>query len=827
MASTTEISDEARRALEELTIAIRGAAAAEDEIAKNAFGVFKKASEKFATEMKSNGLVFDQTSKKWVSAREREMELLSASMRTKYEEIQAGRKKILEDVQRDTLFKKELQSLGYKLDIDGKLLKTTIELTKEQQKIIKEIKGQEESLAKVKKMQTDLVQALKDGVKNVAGSMGRFTLGLAQGDSSFKSLNGMIDAVGGAMAGIARSIPIIGGFFEAAAKAATEAAKTVVDLLERQLKGFQELSNAGGLVADGMTGLGRQFKNSGMTFNGFIKVVKENAGALAAYGNTVGGGAEKFALAVGTMTKESDSQLRKLGLTADEIGAAAAQYLNMEIRLGRGRAMSQEQLRQGTINYVKELDALAKVTGLSREDAQKQRDELLADSRYRAARNQMTESGAKALDAFIMQLKDPEMKRGFMDLASGAVSTEAASKLVTSLGPEAMDMVDKLKAAKPETIAKTFDDVNIQFQDRAKQFMTSFGDVAKFLDPSVLGNFASFADVAGGKYRTSMEEAIKTQKAQIESTDDLTKKTTEAQKNMEKLSVKMFEVFEKALPKSAKAIEKFTDALISAIDNLTASETTAAPPAGAGGGQRGRGAPVKAAEGSIATTTADLKKRGLRVKEGDVQSEGAGIHPNLLNLAEKIQNEIPGFNYFSSFNDQYHAMDNNSMHSRGLALDFVLQREPNEDEAARIKAKLKELGASHVIDEYHDPTSRSTGGHFHVNVGAGMQQADTGGFFKAKSAFPAILHPNELVLNADQITQLQKTLSQVEKRDVSESPLGNFMSSSSGMSDTAVRDVLNMQSNLIDTLVSKLDNIESRLSRSNDIQENILNYTMV
>ena len=64
---------------------------------------------------------------------------------------------------------------------------------------------------------------------------------------------------------------------------------------------------------------------------------------------------------------------------------------------------------------------------------------------------------------------------------------------------------------------------------------------------------------------------------------------------------------------------------------------------------------------------------GLVLKKGDVQKEGAYINPKLIELARKIQAELPGFAYFSSFNDNFH-QDRVSNHNKGLALDFVLSQ---------------------------------------------------------------------------------------------------------------------------------------------------------
>ena len=56
---------------------------------------------------------------------------------------------------------------------------------------------------------------------------------------------------------------------------------------------------------------------------------------------------------------------------------------------------------------------------------------------------------------------------------------------------------------------------------------------------------------------------------------------------------------------------------------------------------------------------------------------------------------------------------------------------------------LKALGAEYILDEYHNPSSGSTGGHFHVEI----PKARMGGIFDGPdSGYPAILHNREAVI---------------------------------------------------------------------------------
>jgi len=131
------------------------------------------------------------------------------------------------------------------------------------------------------------------------------------------------------------------------------------------------------------------------------------------------------------------------------------------------------------------------------------------------------------------------------------------------------------------------------------------------------------------------------------------------------------------------------------------------------------------AQGMQTARQDDLKKLGLNVKEGDVQAEGAGISPKLIEMARQIQGGVPGFNYFSAFNDKFHQEKApSSQHAKGLAVDFTVAQPPSVEDGKAITDWLKGLGASLAIDEYNNPSSKSTAGHFHAQI-PGFEEGGT------------------------------------------------------------------------------------------------------
>lgn len=163
-------------------------------------------------------------------------------------------------------------------------------------------------------------------------------------------------------------------------------------------------------------------------------------------------------------------------------------------------------------------------------------------------------------------------------------------------------------------------------------------------------------------------------------------------------------------------------AVLESTSNLNTNSTGSgsAPKSGSSGlGLKAPSAPSAgggaAAGGSMSQN--DLAGLGLKIKAGDVQAEGAGISPKIIQMAEQVQASMPNFAYFSGFNDKFHQEKSpSSSHTKGNAMDFALSKAPSPEEGQEIVNWLKSMGASVAIDEYNNPSSKATAGHIHAQI---------------------------------------------------------------------------------------------------------------
>lgn len=279
----------------------------------------------------------------------------------------------------------------------------------------------------------------------------------------------------------------------------------------------------------------------------------------------------------------------------------------------------------------------------------------------------------------------------------------------------------------------------------------------------------SDSDAADKKLLDQMDatEALKKNLATIAKTNDksaeTTAKITELKKQIVESEQKELILNKEAKLASAKKLEAAAEqANANRAARGQASTSTATPtaPAGGGGGASSKSAPSPAA---VPTSVDQLKDAGLTVKQGDVQKEGAVINPKTIELAKNIQASMKGFGYFSGFNDKFHNEKSpTSEHTKGNALDFVMQKAPSKEEGAEIVGMLKSMGASFVIDEYNNPSSKATAGHIHAAVPG---YADGGIAETPQLAFVAEKGPEAMIPLVDGAIPIKLDLKQSQPAD--------------------------------------------------------------
>ena len=339
-----------------------------------------------------------------------------------------------------------------------------------------------------------------------------------KGASAFnKSIDDMSDAAQIAAVGLSLLIP--GGPLMKAAvagitylatsamKAGAELTKTANEQSDTLYNAFQKLSKAGAAGSDGMTGVFGDIQKLGLgiqDLDGYISLINDSSRDLALFGGSVTSGRKAFA-DMNSEMKPFTEQLYNAGLNQEDIAKGAMSYLKIQTQLGAAQTQTTKQLADGAKKYLIEQDALTKLTGMNRADAEAAREAAMGEQRFRAKIEAMRRSGdpkqiAAAEELFkanqILESQSKEAAQGFRDLSTGMITTDAAQKALVSSNGEALAQATEIADGNAtaiqgvEKMGKAFgkfaEDMNATAQAGVfEDFSIKFGDAVK------LGIFAS------------------------------------------------------------------------------------------------------------------------------------------------------------------------------------------------------------------------------------------------------------------------------------------------------------------------------------------------
>ena len=281
-------------------------------------------------------------------------------------------------------------------------------------------------------------EALGDGIDTVTTAVQ--TLGLA-----------VMTLVGGPLGLLAGGLGIAVGAVGKYAKATTE-------MSDKLYSSWTELSQVGGAAAGGMTEVYKQMQQFGLSLDelsDMTSLVKQNSSALATFGGTVANGTKMLADTVGDLRNSGfNREFMLMGHSINDINNYAASYIKQQTMLGRSQSDIQKNLNAGTIEYSKNLDALSRLTGDSREAQEAKQEAAMAEDAYAATMYNLqkrADAGDAAADAQLKKLVTlnkilPAEAAAEMRKAVGG-DISAASKMMMSAPDAYRALLDPMASA--------------------------------------------------------------------------------------------------------------------------------------------------------------------------------------------------------------------------------------------------------------------------------------------------------------------------------------------------------------------------------------------
>jgi hypothetical protein len=296
-------------------------------------------------------------------------------------------------------------------------------------------------------------RAAADSLKDFGRAAGTYTSTMYQGASGASALNTTISQVTSGLGNLAIALTALvtpGGVVKKAFAAALAAvgvsalelsnkiANAGREMVDAQYKSYSEMAKSGAVADEGLRGVADGAQKLGLNMlemDKYLGLIAGNSGTLAMLGKSAVDGRRRFE-DIGAELKSSRGMFKALGMDQDAVNEGQMGYLRLLTRTGQVQQQSATQLAAGVKSYLLEQDALTKLTGTNRKEAEDIKARARADESFRATLDEMIangdERGAKNAENFNAMLEKiaPERAAGYRAAFGGGYNTKEAQQFL-------------------------------------------------------------------------------------------------------------------------------------------------------------------------------------------------------------------------------------------------------------------------------------------------------------------------------------------------------------------------------------------------------------
>lgn len=323
------------------------------------------------------------------------------------------------------------------------------------------------------------ISKLNDKIDNLASTGGRYSGAPRTTTSNTDSgvadnVNGLLKTLGGGLKG---GIDIVG---ELAGKAIDNTATVqdattavtgalrkigpisdvfgkgmngVVDILVQSVDNWQKFSNFGLQFGGNALALNEAVKKTGLSFSEYSELIEKATPGFANFGEGLARGAEEFAEASTQLRTKYGKELNMLGLTTKDVNNALSLVVRGAGMIDAKNEQQMSSLMASAVQLAKEMDMMAKLTGASRKEQEKNIETMQNDVRVRARiidlrKNDPTGNIERSIDSTMKAgsaLGNASQKALLESIAGqGIMSSEKASELQEVYGVKYVNMIKEI-----------------------------------------------------------------------------------------------------------------------------------------------------------------------------------------------------------------------------------------------------------------------------------------------------------------------------------------------------------------------------------------------
>lgn len=305
--------------------------------------------------------------------------------------------------------------------------------------------------------------AVKDAKAGVQGYTANLRQSMAQLGTSFKALgkdiyagkqgasvlNDSMESGANAVANYAMKFGPAGVALGLFTKAIAGFAAAALKQSDALYDTYTKISKSGTVGAEAMDEVRVQMGRFGYTIDqldNLNAVLSKNSKNLGTFYHSALEGARVFGDAANQLQNNKDlrQQLFRLGLTVDDINDGIGGYIAQQGKLGKLQGQTGDQLAAGTFEYLKQLDALTKLTGMSRQEQEDAREQALQVEAFYAGLADLDPKAAEqAMEAYTQTLAKGGPKAAAEMAANFNGAVTGATDLMISTGGQSMKYFSK------------------------------------------------------------------------------------------------------------------------------------------------------------------------------------------------------------------------------------------------------------------------------------------------------------------------------------------------------------------------------------------------
>lgn len=295
---------------------------------------------------------------------------------------------------------------------------------------------------------------ISNSISSTMSGLTSFSKQLVDSKGSFAPLTSVVNLSTKLLGKLVGWIPLVGDALKSLGEGAGEVANFMISSFDKAYGTFERLSDSG--VVTSFTSLKDASKTIQLNFEQTERVLSKNSKNLALFAGSALRGRQTFE-SIALNSYEARRNFQKLGISSEEFSDMQLSYLNQQMRTGKGQKKTTEELTAGSLKYIKELDEISKLTGMSKKDLQAEREARLADARYRSGMSTVPGEIKGQIDHLLdnfMAVGATATKQGMQDLFSsdGVATTQAARDVLNQYAGNQTEVLDIIKSVRNGTM---------------------------------------------------------------------------------------------------------------------------------------------------------------------------------------------------------------------------------------------------------------------------------------------------------------------------------------------------------------------------------------